>query len=94
VIEDGWQVEITDKWLRYGNPWEIAKPEVSYYVNWGGHTEHYRDEESHDPRRHPVLPAQGESGARDSAARLHLRRQGGARLFHGEANHQVHQRPR
>jgi starch phosphorylase len=48
VIEDGWQVEITDKWLRYGNPWEIAKPEVAYYVNWGGHTEHYRDEESLD----------------------------------------------
>jgi hypothetical protein len=24
-IRDGWQVEITDKWLRYGNPWEIAR---------------------------------------------------------------------
>src|SRR5262245_52999920 len=33
-IRDGWQIEITDKWLRYGNPWEIAKPEVAYYVNW------------------------------------------------------------
>src|SRR6476469_5434343 len=42
-IRDGWQVEITDKWLRYGNPWEIAKPEVAYYVNWGGSTEWYRD---------------------------------------------------
>lgn len=44
-FHDGWQTEITDKWLRRGNPWEIAKPEVAYYVNWGGHTEHYRDEE-------------------------------------------------
>ena len=26
-IVDGWQVEMTDKWLRYGNPWEIARPE-------------------------------------------------------------------
>jgi starch phosphorylase len=43
-IRDGWQTEITDKWLRYGNPWEIAKPGVAYYVNWGGHTERYRDE--------------------------------------------------
>jgi glycogen phosphorylase len=43
-IRDGWQTEITDKWLRYGNPWEIAKPEVAYSVNWGGHTEPYRDE--------------------------------------------------
>ena len=23
-IQDGWQVEITDKWLRNGNPWELA----------------------------------------------------------------------
>ncbi|WP_296701839.1 glycogen/starch/alpha-glucan phosphorylase [Thiocapsa sp. UBA6158] len=43
-IREGWQTEITDKWLRYGNPWEIAKPEVAYTVNWGGHTETYRDE--------------------------------------------------
>lgn len=47
-IHDGWQAEITDKWLRYGNPWEIAKPEVAYYVNWGGHTEYYRDEAGHE----------------------------------------------
>ncbi len=47
-IHDGWQAEITDKWLRYGNPWEIAKPEITYYVNWGGHTEHYRDEAGSD----------------------------------------------
>jgi glycogen phosphorylase len=44
-IHDGWQTEITDKWLHYGNPWEIAKPEVAYRVNWGGHTEWYRDEQ-------------------------------------------------
>jgi glycogen phosphorylase len=38
-IRDGWQVEVTDKWLQKGNPWEIARPGVSYYVNFGGHTE-------------------------------------------------------
>ena len=27
-IRDGWQVELTDKWLRFGNPWEIARPEI------------------------------------------------------------------
>ena len=43
-IRDGWQSEITDKWLRRGNPWEIAKPDIFYYVNFGGHTEYYRDE--------------------------------------------------
>ena len=24
ALRDGWQVELTDKWLRLGNPWEIA----------------------------------------------------------------------
>ncbi len=43
-IRDGWQVEKTDKWLHLGNPWEICRPETSYYVNFGGHTEQYRDE--------------------------------------------------
>jgi glycogen phosphorylase len=43
-IRDGWQHELTDKWLHYGNPWEIGKPEITYYVNWGGHTEWYQDE--------------------------------------------------
>jgi starch phosphorylase len=42
-IENGWQVEITDKWLRYGNPWEIARPEIAFDVKLGGHTDHYTD---------------------------------------------------
>ena len=47
-IRDGWQAEVTDKWLRYGNPWEIAKPEVAYYVNRGGRTEWHRDSDGED----------------------------------------------
>jgi glycogen phosphorylase len=43
-IRDGWQVEITDKWLRYGNPWEIASPEETVEVKFGGHTESYQDD--------------------------------------------------
>jgi starch phosphorylase len=42
-IRDGWQVERTDNWLVNGNPWEIPKPDVSYRVLWGGHTESYVD---------------------------------------------------
>ena len=45
AIQDGWQVEMTDKWLRFGNPWEIARPEVAFDVNFGGRTEHYRDDQ-------------------------------------------------
>lgn len=43
-IRDGRQVEIADRWLRYGNPWEIRRPEITFVVNLGGHTEPYRDE--------------------------------------------------
>jgi glycogen phosphorylase len=38
-IHDGWQVELTDYWLRYGNPWEIRRPHESVEVAFGGHTE-------------------------------------------------------
>jgi len=39
LIRDGWQVEITDKWLRKGNPWEIARIEDAVAVKFGGHIE-------------------------------------------------------
>ncbi len=45
VIRDGWQVEITDKWLHLGNPWEIPRPENAVEVKFGGHTEPYTDEQ-------------------------------------------------
>jgi starch phosphorylase len=44
-IHDGWQVEITDKWLQYGNPWELPRPESSVEVCFGGRTESYTDDE-------------------------------------------------
>jgi glycogen phosphorylase len=39
AIHDGWQIELTDKWLRLGNPWEIPRPEIAFEVKLGGHTE-------------------------------------------------------
>ncbi|MDD2562712.1 MAG: glycogen/starch/alpha-glucan phosphorylase [Salinivirgaceae bacterium] len=44
-IRDGWQVEKTDKWLRKGNPWESARPELAVNVHFGGHTEYYMEED-------------------------------------------------
>ncbi len=38
-IVDGWQVERTDKWLRFGNPWELVRPEWAVEVKFGGRTE-------------------------------------------------------
>jgi glycogen phosphorylase len=43
VIRDGWQGEITDKWLRFGNPWEVARSEIDYEIKFGGRTETYTD---------------------------------------------------
>ena len=47
AIKDGWQVEITDKWLRFGNPWEIVRPEIAYDVKFGGYTEFWTDEQGY-----------------------------------------------
>ena len=43
-IVDGWQVEKTDKWLRFGNPWELKRPEWAVEVKFGGSAEPYVDE--------------------------------------------------
>ncbi|CAB1367458.1 glycogen/starch/alpha-glucan phosphorylase [Denitratisoma oestradiolicum] len=44
-IRNGEQVETTDNWLHYGNPWEVRRPQISYDVKIGGHTEHYTNEQ-------------------------------------------------
>jgi starch phosphorylase len=45
MIRDGWQTEITDKWLRFGNPWEVNRPELTHEVSFGGRTETWTDEQ-------------------------------------------------
>jgi starch phosphorylase len=42
-IEDGWQVERSDLWLRSGNPWELPRSKLRFPIKLGGHTEQYRD---------------------------------------------------
>ncbi len=39
VIRDGWQVELPEDWLAFGNPWEFERPEVTYIVGFGGRVE-------------------------------------------------------
>jgi len=43
-IENGRQIEHPDNWLRYGNPWEFARPEVLYQIKFNGHVVQYKDE--------------------------------------------------
>jgi glycogen phosphorylase len=38
-IKDGFQVEAPDNWLRYGNPWELPRPELLYPVRFYGEVE-------------------------------------------------------
>jgi starch phosphorylase len=39
VIRNGWQQEYPEEWLSFGNPWEFARPEVTYDVYFGGFVE-------------------------------------------------------
>ncbi len=42
-IVDGAQVEQPDNWLRYPNPWEVARPERLFMVRFGGRVETVND---------------------------------------------------
>ena len=42
-LESGHQVEAPDQWLKYGNPWEVIRPEYTVRVKFGGRTEAYLD---------------------------------------------------
>ncbi|MBN7798548.1 glycogen/starch/alpha-glucan phosphorylase [Parahaliea mediterranea] len=58
-IENGYQVEFPDRWLRHGNPWEIECPEFTRRVLFGGRTEFYRESDGSQRARwvdtHDVL---------------------------------------
>jgi len=58
-VHDGWQVEKTDKWLRFGNPWEIVRAEIRFSVKLGGHTENYVDEGKYKVRWIPEYQVTG-----------------------------------
>jgi starch phosphorylase len=44
-IQDGWQVEYTDHWLRNGNPWELRRTRLAAEVGFHGRTEQWTDAE-------------------------------------------------
>ena len=35
-IVKGWQREVPEDWLTFGNPWEFARPEIAYDIGFGG----------------------------------------------------------
>ncbi len=42
-LENGYQIEKPDHWLRYGNPWKIVRPEMTYRVKFNGSVTSYFD---------------------------------------------------
>jgi starch phosphorylase len=42
-IENGFQVEEPDHWLRDGNPWELERPEFKHLIRFGGRVEGVTD---------------------------------------------------
>ena len=36
LIKDGWQIEAPEDWLVNGNPWEFARREAAYKIQFGG----------------------------------------------------------
>jgi len=41
VVKDGWQLEMPEDWLSFGNPWEFERPDVAYTVDFGGTVEEF-----------------------------------------------------
>ncbi|WP_339527202.1 glycogen/starch/alpha-glucan phosphorylase [Pseudomonas sp. EA_35y_Pfl2_R111] len=46
AIADGWQLEQTETWLDFGNPWEFERSEVSYSIGFGGSVISHLDEDA------------------------------------------------
>jgi glycogen phosphorylase len=44
-IHNGQQSEAPDNWLRYGNPWEVPRPDVLFPVKFYGRAEDYTDDQ-------------------------------------------------
>jgi starch phosphorylase len=44
LVENGFQGEEPDHWLRQGNPWELERPEDTQRIQFGGRTERYQDD--------------------------------------------------
>ena len=59
LIENGYQMEEPDHWLRDGNPWELERPEYTQRIQFGGRTEFYKDHSGREAVRwvdtHDVL---------------------------------------
>ena len=49
-LQDGAQVEQPDNWLRYPNPWEVARPERLFLIRFGGRVDVRHEHHETGPR--------------------------------------------
>lgn len=42
-VHEGFQHETPDYWLRFGNPWEIPRPDVNFQIKFFGYVTSYTD---------------------------------------------------
>ena len=84
----GRQIEQPDHWLRLGNPWEIARPELRYLVGFGGRVEAAARARRWIPAERVIalaydfiVPGHG-TRARVDAAAVERQRRGRHRLRH------------
>lgn len=47
-IEDGFQIEEPDNWLKDGNPFEMKRPEYAKEIKFGGYVRMIKDENGHE----------------------------------------------
>jgi starch phosphorylase len=50
-LDDGNQTEQPDSWLRFGNPWEVARVDVLFLVKFYGRVEYYKADDGRDRMR-------------------------------------------
>ncbi len=60
LISDGWQHEMPEDWLAFGNPWEFERPEVIYQIGFGG-TVDYLEGDATKAQWHPAETVKAEA---------------------------------
>ena len=69
-IKSGCQVEQPDDWLKFGNPWEIPRPQLTFEVHFGGKVDNWTDESGRPRARWVRFPRHHRPSLRHSHRRL------------------------
>ena len=56
VLKEGWQHELPEDWLKFGNPWEFERPQIAFAVGFGGTVDEVKA--SNQPARYVWRPAE------------------------------------